>query len=477
MPFIKHEKEKMVIGLSWNQLTQKSIGAEAVNLAEHESSPYGVIHKIKGEEGPSNFLGLTSNKADVGKISAATVFSSIVENGMILDRSSEKHAWWCASIGHQILTQTDKVYELDDITNPEHDFIQFIEEALGDILESGDVEDFKIYAHPDLAELVQDLVGEVTVVSMSISDLISDSGSKFPKDFSKNKIKKVGGTHPFVITALGVIAIGSCYYFFFHDPSPSQVDIDMSGLSQLKEPSNRVSDIVQETPPSEKDREILNAALEQEKRWLEYDVSKLNLKTITQKVLDVYEAMPLFAAGWDLSTITYQDSLHEDKIIVDWKKDFGTPDDLRNYWEFNKDVEIEFRLDGQNASLLIPIDDDGVRTMGYDEKYRNYKDSNYSFENLMSDFDRLNLSWSMGINPEPPRRETIEGLFDDSLSDKKQLSIKRYSFEISDDGGIAGIKKAVGVSDKSDLIIAKSVKINVLKDFEWIIKGELYDVN
>lgn len=477
MPFITHEKQNMVIGLSWNQLTQKSVGAEAVNLAEHESSPYGVIHKIKGEEGTSNFLGLTSNKSDIGKIPAAVVFSSIIENGMILDKSSEKHAWWCASIGNQILTQTDKVYELDDITNPEHDFIQFIEEALGDILSSGEVEDFTIYAHPDLAELVQDLVGSATVVSMSLSDLISDSEAKFPKEFSKNKIKKIGGTHPAVLAALGLVAIGSCYYFFFYDPAPEQVDIDMSGLAQLKEPTKRVNEVVKEIPPSEKDKAILAEAFDQEKKWLEYDLSRYNLQTISEKVLDAYKVMPLFAAGWDLTTVKYQASLYKDKIRIEWKKDFGTPDSLREYWSFSDNVELKFSLDGRKASLLIPINDDGVKTDSYKDKYEEYKNSSYTYENLMSDFDNLNLEWSMGVAPEPSRREPIEGLFNDDLSDKKQLSITRYSFEVSDGSGLFGMRKAISVANKSDLIIATDVEIDVSKELQWIIKGELYDVN
>lgn len=474
MAFLKHDKNNMVVGLSWNQLTQKSANAEAVNLSEHESCPYGVIHKLKNEDGVSNFLGLTSNSSDSGKISAAIVFSTIVENGMIIDKLSEKQAWWCASLNNQILTQTDKVYDLDDITNQEHELIQFIDEALPEIVQSEE-SGFVIYAHPDIAELIQDLVGEITVVSMGLTDLISDSDVKFPGDFNKQKIKKIGGTHPLVIAAIGAVAIGSCYYFFLYDPAPEQVDMDMSGLSSLKEPSKRVTEVVKEVPPSEKDKEILAEAMDQEKKWLEYDLARFRLDTIAQKVIDTYEIMPLMAGGWKLRSLDYRKSVSEDLIRVEWRKDFGTADDFKKYWE-SSDLEIFFGLDGNRAVLEVPIENNGVNTDAYAEKYEEFRDSEYTYDNLMSALDRKGFEWTMNMVPEEARKEPIEGLFNKDIAELPQIKILKYGVEISGKSGKYGFNSVLNLSEETDLLTATLVEINVEKGFDWTIKGELYDV-
>lgn len=474
MPFLKHDKNNLAIGLSWNQLTQKSVSAEAINLSEHEGSPYGVIHKTKSEEGLTSFLGLSSSKADTGKIPAAVVFSTVVENGMIIDKASEKEAWWCASIGNQILTQTDSVYDIDDITNPEHGLIQFIEEALPEIVSSDD--EFVIYAHPDLAELIQDIVGETQVISMSLSDLISDTNTvNFPKSFNKYKIKKIGGTHPIVLVGLMAVALGSSYYFFFYDPAPDQVDMDMSGLSQLKESSNRVTDLVRETPPSEKDKEILLAAFDEEKQWLEYDLKRYQLATMINKALDLYETMPYLVSGWQINKIIYDKSRYEDAILVTWKKVFGSANDFNKYWDV-ADLEIQFGFNGNTATIIVPIQDEGSNTDSYQEKYENYKSSEFNYFNLMSFLDAKGFEWDMGIAPEKQRRQSIEGLFNKDLENQKQLKIVPYNFTVRGFSGVDSLSYLKELSNKTDLITASMIEIDISSEFKWVLKGELNDV-
>lgn len=474
MAVIRHQKHSLSAGLSWNQLTQKNYKAEAINLSEHESRPFGSIYRVKGEDGTNSFVGLTKAKSDVGNISAAAIFATICENGMIVDSISEKSAWWCASSNNQVLTQTDRVYDKDELTSEENGLLIFIEEALPQIVEAGSA-DFKIYAAPDLAELIQDLVGEIEVVTMTLSDLITDSGLKFPSTFSKYRVKKVSGSSPLVLLSLAVIMIGAGYYFFVYEPAPQSVEMDMSGLSSLKTANESVNKIVKKVPPSERDKEILAKAMEEEKEWLLDDLNAKTMSGIAEEVFNVYRALPLYSAGWNLTTISYRSAENTDLIATIWHKDFGTPSDFRSYWE-RIGLDFEIAMDGKTGFVYFPLSLDQLIKGDTEELYRKYKDSTFDSIELMSALDRHSFVWTMNRKPEMGRREVIEGLYNQDLSDVKQLPIDVTGFEITGRDSVAGYHSAIDLAGLSNLLLAEEITIDLTNGFDWIIKGELYNV-
>lgn len=474
MALIRHKKKVLSAGLSWNQLTQKNYKAEAINLSEHEGRPFGSIYKTSYEDDNAYYLGITDNKKELGNISAAAVFSAICENAMIVDSISEKSAWWCVSIHNQILTQTDKVYDKDDLTRDDFGLIPFIQEALPEILEDESI-DFKIYAAPEVAELIQDLVGEVEVITTTLTELIDLDERKFPSDFTKYRVKKISGSSPIVLLGMAVLLIGSGYYFFLYEQEPEQLNIDMSGLSSIEADRNEPEKIINKVPPSQKDEELLVKALEEEKKWLIEDLNAFNLNSILVKVYQAYKNTPLYIAGWSLSEIRYQKSLEPGKIILKWHKDFGTAGDFRHFWE-KSGVDYAVNMDGKTAFVYLDFENKDKVTGNINDLYTQFKNSKYDKISLMSDLDKYDFNWIMNIKEEEPRREAVEGLHNKELASIKQLSLDRVGFEVEGRDSIAGFFNTVELSNKTNLILADQVIIDVSKGFEWLIKGELYNV-
>lgn len=475
MALIRHQKQTLSAGLSWNQLTQNNYKAEAINLSEHEGRPFGAIYRVNGEDGKNSYLGLSNNKNELGNISAAAVFASICENGMIIDSISDKSAWWCASIGNQILTQTDKVYNKDDLTSDENGLIPFIDEALPQIIEEG-LSDFKIYAAPDVAELIQDLVGEIQVITMTLSDLIAEYDGKFPRSFTKYRIKKITGTSPIILLGIAALMVGSGYYFFLYDPVVKSVEMDMGGLSSLKTSGEKIESFVKKESPSEKDLEILNLALIEEKQWLIDDLNSSSLKLILENVFSVYENAPVFSGGWRLSSIRYDKSVNKGIIVTQWHKEFGTPSDFRHYWN-QVGLDYDIRMDGKTAEVYFPFVINPFIVGDHESLYRKYEADDFDLISLMSSLDEYQFNWTMNTKPEFSRRKNIENLYNKDLADVKQLPIKVVGFNIGGKGPASGYLSSIDIASKSHLVLADQIEINVTNGFEWVIKGEFYDVN
>lgn len=451
MKVTKFGVNNISFGLDWVRLPGEKLDNEISSAITERGINIGLVRKIADQYDIRSQIGLADDKAASGSYSAAALLASTEGSSIFVDKLSEEEYWVCAITEHEVIPGGDFVGSVETANDK-------INEIIGEFGPEAH-EQLKLVVAKDASQDLE-LLGDE---SLSFEEFIFSNEALLSKDTRINRIRTVPKS---AIYIAGLMILGGLLYFLF-----SGGDDDVSALNQMlpgDKPFAALERVNLPLGPSEDD--ILSAALMEEIKWLREDFENYEPNAVIEQVMNTYNQVPNYVAGWSASSLVFDVNVRRDKVSIVWDKGpIGTALTLSNATNLNN---IAFKNGGSQATTSFNIGEWEKRRVGRDV-LQYISDTVYTVDDLIGDVQMLGLNYSISQPSSSARPVPIEGLKNKSSTTKRQLNQRHKVFKLSGDNH-STLRSLTTIFGSGDSVLLKRLELS-LRDSQWKITGEIYE--
>jgi len=462
MPSKNLIKSKAAYGLEWKPLTTDNLKSEARAIGKSSKQKLGVINQSDEKAQ----IGLTNDNKCKGALSAAGIFSDLVNDGLIVESYNKTRFWACLVSDGEVVPGFDFIGTEDDVKRKITDFFQqqFGEEVNDDIPVFGDEESENI---------LTGVFGESSDHrTTSLRALIEESGSEFPKEFSHLRVKPLAANQLGMI--IGAAAVAGVAVFVLNGQEQQQYEkpeIDMSGLASMKE---EIEEEKEPSVPSKTRQQKMNEAVleaqREEAKWIKQDFDEREAAAAIKMVVSHAYSSDLVKMGWKLNTIVYDPSgpygPHDERQSI-----FGTPNQFAD--AFGERSRIRLTGDTGQVAFDASIESTGEEPMAFIQRL---SEDDKTLNNLMTDLEATSFSWTLANVQDKARRKPAQAIreLDENKSEKRQLDYTQKTIKVTGDT-LKGLRHLGNVLEQYPGIVANKITISFINGIAWDFNGEYYE--
>jgi Pilin accessory protein (PilO). len=449
-------EKTFALGLYWSHLSGEKVAAEVAAISEEMSMSLGVLRKINIDGVKQHQVGLCSEKTHKGLVSAAAILAELEESLFLIEKLNDDKYWICAIDGHQVIGGGDVITSLEKITEVAQDIFNTIGENLQSV---------RICISEEIKRETS-IEGDEQI---GFFDILKEHEVKnIQKSFKHCVVKNIKGIpRAAVLFAVFTILCGGTGYMLFGSNDESEAITEEQISSHANEVDQADLVLVKKEPTR---AELLAKAYEEEKNWLSDMMDNKNASSTITQIHSFINKLSINNGGWTITEANYDES-SPDVITLRWLKT-GPGTSLILKKSIGSYDSISFGLDGKTAVSSHKVIN--INKNNHGDIVSFISNAKYNFNEMMHDLESLNYIWKITPVAMTERPEPIDGITDPSLAKTRQLTLKIKAFNISGSGTIR-LLDTVRIMNKATTSVIKNIQVNVDKDFEWSINGEIYE--
>lgn len=449
-------------GFDWKTTNQ----ADAQKVIKDECTKNGDKYSYIIPQNDTDVLYTTSEDNDALTATPAShvVFEMLgkeEEDLIYFYKINDDYAWVCCIYKKQIISGGDLII---NIKNLDEELLKLI-----DVLGSGDLNDFSIYADENAIAIFE---SQDVNYQVELSDIIEQF---------KSEIKNKGFTSVFsnkeTFIKVGVVAVAalSLMYYLMGDSTtssnlptnrslPQQVNTEQL-LRQLPKSEKRAEEDFLNKSITKSDDVVLRDARQQELAWLNDEINLVYEPAFLNELYSRVKTAQSSVSGWKLRKVTYDISAPENVEYLYAKTNNGTALTLK---KAIKGKPFILAPNGQSAVVYESISTFSTPELKVD--FNDLAKKDFNTIQLMHSLDMAQTQWNMKLIGNEERLQPIEGLKDSKRENEKQL--KTDSREIILKGRyLAEFERIVPIFTQTDKFLLERIVLDVDRGVSWSLYG------
>lgn len=439
------------VGLNWSQIAGANVKEEVQIVVEELGASFGVLREVDRGNHVDRQIGLTTQKSEVGKPSAAALLADAVDQVLLIEEAGPDSVWICVVVDHTVLAGSNS-----DVVVSREDASETVRGLFFEVLQ--DVADLRIVAPESLTDLiaVKSEVGNFATLTADIS-----AGKS-------HRIRRLkGGANPLLLLGGLIIASGALYYVWSASqpsvPEPS-LSIDFGqGLN-----SQAVSDMVQKQGPSQE--ELLAKAKAEEIEWLTEAYKAAPASQAIQALVAAYANAPRNVAGFDLVGIAWSYETATTVQLVWQRQTEGRSTALRD--ALPDAIAVRISANGMEATSLHAVSIEPLEMTSILDHLARFRTP---IERLVDVLSLHRYTWKTDRYKWDQRRLAIVGIQDSALAQTRQLQLPALEVEVTGTSTARLAALSPLIEQDGQTLQIQQINLKVGAETPWQIKGVMYE--